>query len=203
MKCLLLIDVQNDFMPGGALAVQEGDEIIPVINKIQEKFELVVATQDWHPEGHASFASSHPDHSVFETIRLEGLDQVLWPDHCIQDSDGANFHPDLVESRIEAVFRKGTNPKIDSYSGFYDNAHLKSTGLSGYLKDKKMTEIYVAGLAADYCVYFSIKDALAEGFEVCLLEDATRAIDAKNYQKAKTEMLRRGARILTSEELIF
>ncbi len=203
MKTLLLIDVQNDFMPGGALAVNEGDAIVPVINDIIDQFDLVVATQDWHPAGHASFASSHEDHEVFDVIKLDGLDQVLWPDHCVQNTDGAEFHSDLTMAKVEAIFRKGTDIKIDSYSGFYDNAHLKSTGLSGYLKEKGAKEIYVAGLAADYCVYFSIKDALDEGFEVCLLEDATRAIDEDGFQKAKTDILRRGGKILNSADLNF
>lgn len=203
MKTLLLIDVQNDFMPGGALAVERGDEIVPVINNIQDQFDLIIATQDWHPNGHASFASVHEGHDEFEVIKLDGLDQVLWPDHCIQNTNGAEFHPDLQTRKIEAIFRKGTDIKIDSYSGFYDNAHLKSTGLSGYLKEKGTTELYVAGLAADYCVYFSIKDAIDEGFEICLLEDATRAIDQEGYNKAKTDILRRGGKILRSDDLSF
>ncbi len=203
MKTLLLIDVQNDFMPGGALAVNEGDAIVPVINDIIDQFDLVVATQDWHPAGHASFASSHEGQEVFDVIKLDGLDQVLWPDHCVQNTNGAEFHPDLTMAQVEAIFRKGSDVKIDSYSGFYDNAHLKSTGLSGYLKEKGAREIYVAGLAADYCVYFSIKDALDEGFEVCLLEDATRAIDEDGFQKAKTDILRRGGKILNSADLNF
>lgn len=203
MKTLLLIDVQNDFMPGGALAVKEGDAIVPVINDIIDQFDLVVATQDWHPAGHASFASGHEDQEVFDVIKLDGLDQVLWPDHCVQNTNGAEFHPDLKMAKVEAIFRKGTDIKVDSYSGFYDNAHLKSTGLSGYLKEKGAKEIYVAGLAADYCVYFSIKDALDEGFVVCLLEDATRAIDEDGFQKAKTDILRRGGKILNSADLNF
>ncbi|WBL25562.1 bifunctional nicotinamidase/pyrazinamidase [Zunongwangia sp. HGR-M22] len=200
MKALVLIDVQNDFMPGGALAVPGGDEIVPIINKLQEKFDLVIATQDWHPAGHASFASTHSK-KTFEVIDLNGIDQVMWPDHCIQGSDGAAFHKDLKLDKIEAIFRKGTNPEIDSYSGFYDNAHLKSTGLSGYLKEKEVNELYFAGLACDFCVAFSVKDALAEGFKSFLIEDATRAIDAEGFKKAKAEIEANGGKILNSDEV--
>lgn len=203
MRTLLIIDAQNDFMPGGALAVPEGDEIVPLINELQPKFELVIATQDWHPAVHASFASSHDEGKEFEVIKLGGLDQVLWPDHCVQNTKGADFHPGLETSRIEAIFRKGTDPKIDSYSGFYDNAHLKSTGLTGYLKEKGATELYFVGLAADYCVYFSIKDALEEGFDCSLIEDGTRALKAENFERAKIDILRKGGRVIRSPELEF
>ena len=200
MKALLLIDVQNDFMPGGALAVPEGDQIVPIINKIQHKFDLVLATQDWHPAGHASFASTHGK-DIYELIDLNGIDQVMWPDHCVQGTKGADFHDDLKLDKIEAIFRKGTNPGIDSYSGFYDNAHLKSTGLSGYLKEKGVTELYFVGLAGDYCVAFSVKDALAEGFTSFLIEDATRAIDAEGFEKAKAEIVEKGGKILNADEV--
>ena len=200
MKALLLIDVQNDFMPGGALAVPEGDQIVPIINKIQHKFDLVLATQDWHPAGHASFASTHGK-DIYELVDLNGIDQVMWPDHCVQGTKGADFHDDLKLDKIEAIFRKGTNPEIDSYSGFYDNAHLKSTGLGGYLKEKGVTELYFAGLAGDYCVAFSVKDALAEGFTSFLIEDATRAIDAEGFEKAKAEIVEKGGKILNADEV--
>ncbi len=200
MKALLLIDVQNDFMPGGALAVPEGDQIVPIINKIQHKFDLVLATQDWHPAGHASFASTHGK-DLYEIIDLNGIDQVMWPDHCVQGTKGADFHAELKLDKIEAIFRKGTNPEIDSYSGFYDNAHLKSTGLSGYLKEKGVTELYFAGLAGDFCVAFSVKDALAEGFTSFLIEDATRAIDAEGFEKAKAEIVEKGGKILNADEV--
>lgn len=202
MRTLIIIDVQNDFIPGGALAVPEGDEIVPLINKLQPKFDLVIATQDWHPEGHASFASSHLGKTQFESIKLEGLEQVLWPDHCVQNSEGAEFHPDLETARIEATFRKGTNPKIDSYSGFYDNAHLKSTGLAGYLREKGAKELYFCGLAAEFCVFFSLKDALVEGFQATLIEDATRALDNEQFEKAKAEIREKGGEILNSEEIL-
>lgn len=202
MRCLVIIDVQNDFTPGGALAVPEGDQIVPLINKLQPHFELVIATQDWHPEGHASFASSHLGKTEFETIKIDGMDQVMWPDHCVQNTKGAEFHPDLETARIEAIFRKGTNPKIDSYSGFYDNAHLKSTGLSGHLREKGVTELYFCGLAAEYCVFFSLKDALGEDFEAILIEDATRALDDLDFEKAKSEIREKGGKIISSEELL-
>lgn len=201
MKVLILIDVQNDFMPGGALAVPEGDQIVPLINKLQAQFDLVIATQDWHPAGHASFASSHENGKEFEVIKLDGLDQVLWPDHCVQNTKGAEFHPGLETFKIEAIFRKGTDPKIDSYSGFYDNAHLKSTGLAGYLREKGADELYFAGLAADYCVYFSVKDALDEGFNCTLIEDGTRALKAEDFEKARIDILRKGGRVVKSADL--
>ena len=203
MNALVIIDVQNDFMPGGALAVPKGDEIVPLINDLQDKFELVIATQDWHPAGHASFASSHENAREFEVIKLDGLDQVLWPEHCIQNSEGANFHSDLKTSKIEAIFRKGTDIKIDSYSGFYDNAHLKSTGLTGYLREKKVKNLYFVGLAAEYCVYFSITDAINEGFNCLLLEDGTRALNKDDFEKAKIDILRKGGKIISSRELEF
>lgn len=203
MRALVVIDVQNDFMPGGALAVPDGDKIVPLVNRLQEKFDLVIATQDWHPPKHASFASSHKGSNEFEVIKLDGLDQVLWPEHCIQNTEGANFHSDLKTSKIEAIFRKGTDIKIDSYSGFYDNAHLKSTGLKGYLKEKGVNELYFVGLAAEYCVYFSIKDALAEGFQTTLIEDGTRALNEEDLEKTKLDILRKGGKIIASEELDF
>ena len=201
MKVLIVIDVQNDFMPGGPLAVPRGDEVVPVINRLMPKFDLVIATQDWHPEGHSSFASSHKGAKNFEVIKLNGLDQVMWPDHCIQGSKGASFHTDLKTDQFETIFRKGTNPRIDSYSGFYDNAHLKSTGLAGYLKDKKAETLYFAGLAADYCVYFSMKDAIEEGFDSVLIEDATRALDTGGFEKARLDLLRKGGKVVNSEKL--
>ncbi|MDT0685399.1 bifunctional nicotinamidase/pyrazinamidase [Autumnicola psychrophila] len=201
MKALLIIDVQNDFMPGGALAVPEGDKIVSLVNNLQGKFELVIATQDWHPQNHASFAENHSEKNEFETIDLNGIQQILWPVHCVQNSEGAEFHPELKIAKIEAIFRKGTNPEIDSYSGFYDNAHLKSTGLSGYLREKGVKEIYFCGLAAEFCVSFSVKDALQEGFSAILIEDATRALDKSEFKKAKEEIIKNGGKIITSEEL--
>src|SRR5690606_8099126 len=201
MKTLLIIDVQNDFIPGGSLPVPEGDQVVSLINRLQKEFDLVVATQDWHPVGHASFASSHAGNKEFDVVKINGLDQVLWPDHCVQGSTGAEFHPQLETLRIESIFRKGTDPTIDSYSGFYDNAHLKSTGLSGYLKEKGANELYITGLAGEFCVYFSALDALTEGFSVTLIEDATRPLDDEAFETAKIDILRKGGRILSSDNL--
>ncbi len=197
-----MIDIQNDFLPGGALAVPEGDRIIPLANQMQPHFDLVVATQDWHSQNHKSFASQHPGKNVFEVTTLQGLEQVLWPDHCMQDTAGAELARALEQNRIEAIFRKGTNPEIDSYSGFYDNGRLKSTGLADYLRGKGITQVYLAGLAADYCVYFSAKDALTEGFEVYYIEDAVRAIDAAGFEKAKADLVARGGQLVQSHTLL-
>jgi len=202
MKALLLIDIQNDFIPGGALAVPEGDKIISIVNQLQPQFDLVVATQDWHPTHHKSFASSHPGYSTFEKIDLNGLEQVLWPDHCLQNSWGAAFSPELQMQQVEAIFRKGTNPDIDSYSGFYDNGHRKTTGLADYLRGKQVKEVYLAGLAGDYCVYFSAKDALQEEFIIFLIDDAIRAINYDDYQLAKDDIRQKGGKIINSKDLL-
>ncbi|MBK5192565.1 MAG: bifunctional nicotinamidase/pyrazinamidase [Flavobacteriaceae bacterium] len=201
MKTLVIIDMQNDFIPGGSLAVPEGDQIVTLINKLQEEFDLVIATQDWHPRDHSSFAANHPGKKEFEKIELHGQEQVLWPVHCVQNSDGARFHPELNTARIETIFRKGTSKEIDSYSGFYDNAHIKSTGLAGYLKEKGAGELYFCGLAAEYCVYFSVMDALKAGFSATLIEDATRPLDVENFQRAKENILKAGGKIIKSREL--
>jgi len=196
MKALLLIDIQNDFIPGGALPVPGGDEIIDLVNNLQSHFDLVVATQDWHPANHKSFASQHKGRQVFEKIELDGLEQVLWPDHCVQGTKGAAFSPKLEMNRVEAIFRKGTDANIDSYSGFFDNGHLKSTGLADYLKGKGVTEVYLVGLAGDYCVYFSAKDAIDEGFQTYLIEDAIRSIDKDNFEKAKKDITNKGGKLI-------
>ncbi len=189
MHALIIVDIQHDFTPGGRLAVPMGNEIIPLVNTLQDAFSLVVATQDWHPQNHKSFASSHPGKKPFERIMLHGLSQVLWPDHCIQGSAGAQLHGDLNANKIEAIFRKGMDPEIDSYSGFYDNGYKKSTGLAGYLRERKVQKVYVCGLAADYCVFYTAKDALKENFETYIIEDATRAIDPKRISKCKRRNL--------------
>jgi nicotinamidase/pyrazinamidase len=201
MKVLVITDVQIDFVPGGSLAVPDGDKIIPVINQLQEKFGLVITTQDWHPQNHISFASNHHGKKPFDKIEWQGMEQILWPDHCIQNSIGAEFHPDLETGRVEAVFRKGTDWQIDSYSGFYDNGHLKNTGLAGYLRGRHADELYFCGLAADFCVYFSILDAIQEGFSTILIEDATRPIDAKNFEKIKVELTEKGCKFTTAKNL--
>lgn len=201
MKTLIIVDAQIDFMPGGALEVKGGDQIIPVINNILPKFELVVATQDWHPEGHKSFAGNHPGKKEFEEIELNGLKQTLWPPHCIQGSSGAEFHPDLEIRPVEAIFRKGMETEIDSYSGFYDNGHRKSTGLAGYLKDKGSEELYFCGLAADICVYYTLLDALRLGFSATLIEDAAVPLAPESFENIKSDILEKGGRIINSEEL--
>jgi len=201
MKTLIIVDVQNDFMPGGHLEVLHGDRIIPVINRIQNLFEVVLATQDWHPENHSSFASNHYDKKPFDKIVLHGMEQILWPDHCIQESYGAGFHPDLATKKIAAIFRKGMDSEIDSYSGFYDNGHKLSTGLSGYLKEKGTKEIYLCGLAADICVYYTILDSINEGFSSTLIEDASCPLNQDNFNDAKCELAKRGVHIINSNEL--
>lgn len=201
MKALLLIDVQNDFVPGGALPVAGGADIIPLLNGLQPYFDLVVATQDWHPAHHGSFASQHPGQAAFSQSTLNGLPQTLWPDHCVQNRHGAALHPALDTARVEAIFRKGTDPEIDSYSGFFDNGHRKSTGLAAYLRDRGVRQVYVAGLAADFCVYFSAKDAQAEGFETFFLADATRAINATGLAAALADLRSLGVQVVQSAAL--
>lgn len=196
MKALIVVDIQNDFLQGGSLAVQGGNEIIPVINSIQEKFDLVVATQDWHPKGHKSFASQHSNKSVYDKIDLNGIEQVLWPDHCVQGTVGAEISSELNQNKIEAIFRKGMNTTIDSYSGFYDNGKLKCTGLGDFLKGRGVKEIFVCGLAADYCVYFTAKDALELGFTSAIIENATKAIDVSNFENIKRNFIQNGGNII-------
>jgi nicotinamidase/pyrazinamidase len=174
---LLVIDVQNDFCPGGALAVHDGDAVVPTINRIAQRFGHVVLTQDWHPAGHSSFASSHPGAAPFESIAMPYGQQTLWPDHCVQGTPGAAFHPDLSTVSAELVIRKGFRPEIDSYSAFYENDRQTPTGLAGYLRERGLTRIFLVGLATDYCVYFSALDARRLGFEVVVIESACRAID--------------------------
>lgn len=202
MNTLIIIDAQNDFMPGGSLAVPDGDKIIPTINALQEHFDLVIATQDWHPEDHGSFASAHAGKQAFDKTQLNGLEQILWPDHCVQKSKGADFHPDLEQASIEAIFRKGMDPGIDSYSGFYDNGHKKNTGLTGYLRERGAKELYFCGLAADVCVQYSVRDAIREGFSARLITDATRAIDDDAFKDIRQELKEKGCRMMQSDELI-
>lgn len=201
MKTLIIIDMQNDFIPGGSLEVPEGDEIIPIINNIQKKFDLVIATQDWHPKEHVSFASNHDGKKPFDTIEWHDMKQILWPDHCVQNSKGAKFHADIDMTKVEAIFRKGMDREIDSYSGFYDNGHEKNTGLAGYLRGREAKEIFFCGLAADVCVNFSINDALDEGFSTTLIEDATRAIDEEEYHKAREQLENKGCKFTKSSGL--
>ncbi|HAT8357930.1 TPA: bifunctional nicotinamidase/pyrazinamidase [Legionella pneumophila] len=202
MKTLIILDVQNDFMPGGSLGVPNGDAIVPVINSILHYFDLIVASQDWHPPNHISFASNHPGQKPFEKIKLGDMEQTLWPEHCVQGSIGAQFHPQLNTNPIEAIFRKGTDPNIDSYSGFYDNLHQKTTGLAGYLREKGAKELYFCGLCADICVYFTIKDAIKEGFTCCLIENATQALVKEDFIKIKKEFINLGVGIIESHTVM-
>ncbi len=174
---LLLVDVQHDFLPGGALAVPQGDEILPIIASLQPMFDFIVATQDWHPAHHGSFAANHPGTQPGQQIDLEGLSQILWPVHCVQGSSGADFPTTLDQSRWQAVFQKGKNPLVDSYSGFFDNARRGDTGLANYLKSKGIARVFVCGLALDYCVKFTALDAQSLGFKTYVLTDATRAVN--------------------------
>ncbi len=197
MNALILVDIQNDFLPGGALAVPQGDEVIAVANALQAKYDLVVATQDWHPAGHKSFASAHPDKKPGEVIELEGLSQVLWPDHCVQQSPGAAFASALDLRKVEKVFQKGTNPSIDSYSGFFDNGHRQSTGLGDWLKARGIDAVSVVGLATDYCIKFTALDARQLGFRTVLYEDAARGVELApgDVARAIEEMRQAGVEI--------
>lgn len=204
MKALIIVDVQNDFLPGGTLAVNHGDEIIPVVNKLQYsgKFDLIVASQDWHPEDHGSFASNHQGKKPFEKAILSGLEQILWPDHCVQGTEGAEFSDLLDTKNIEAIFRKGMDKNIDSYSGFYDNGKLKATGLAAYLIGRKINEVFVAGLAGDFCVFFTSMDAIDAGFKTTLIKDATRSIDENNFQNAIKQLKEKGENVIDSSAIL-
>ncbi|MGA2141305.1 MAG: bifunctional nicotinamidase/pyrazinamidase [Brevinematales bacterium] len=202
MKAFIIVDVQNDFCPGGALAVKDGDQVVQVINSLEDKFDLVLATQDWHPKDHGSFASviGRP---VYEKIKLSGLDQILWPDHCVQDTPGADFHPGLRRDKIEKVFRKGMERNIDSYSGFFDNGHKKATGLGDFLKTRYVTDVYIAGLATDYCVKYTALDALSLGFQTYVIKDACRGVNVSPDDSAKAfdDMNAAGVKLINSNDL--
>ena len=204
MNALILVDLQHDFLPGGALAVGGGDEIPPLANGLMDAFDCVVATQDWHPANHGSFAANHPGSHVGQVIELHGLPQVLWPIHCVQGTRGAEFSSALNVSGINRVFHKGTDPTIDSYSGLYDNGHRKSTGLKEYLKERSVLRVYILGLATDYCVKFTALDAAAEGFQVYLIEDACRGVDLRrgDVSDALTEMKFAGVTMIKSSDVM-
>lgn len=204
MRALILVDIQNDFLPGGALAVPEGDVVVPVANVIQGRFPLVVATQDWHPANHASFTVNHPGREVFDQIDLHGLPQTLWPVHCVQNTWGAELAPGLQRERIAKVFQKGTDPGIDSYSGFFDNGHRRATGLGDWLKQKAVTDVFVCGLATDYCVKFTALDAVALGFKTYLILDACRGVNLgpTDVEKAVNEMKKAGVEVLKSTSIV-
>ncbi|MBU2326070.1 MAG: bifunctional nicotinamidase/pyrazinamidase [Alphaproteobacteria bacterium] len=206
-KALLLIDIQNGFCPGGNLPVAEGDEVVPVANRLMAsgKYDIIVASQDWHPSNHGSFASQHRGKKPFDMGELSGQPQVMWPDHCVQDSVDAEFHPELATDRIDFVQRKGENPKVDSYSAFRDNDKAALTGLADWLKAKGVTELDVMGLATDYCVRFSALDAvdMLPGAKVRLIADGCRGIDPKGVEEAIEAMRQAGVEITDSSRIGF
>jgi nicotinamidase/pyrazinamidase len=201
---LVLVDLQYDFMPGGSLAVACGDEVVPVANAVQRAFELVIATQDWHPPDHGSFASNHAGMRPGQVIELAGLQQILWPDHCVQGSHGAELHRDLEIGHLAGVFRKGVDREIDSYSAFFDNAHRRSTGLAELLRERGVTAVYLLGLATDYCVKYSALDAVHLGLRTFVIEDGCRAVNLQpaDGEEALAAMRAAGVTIIQSRELI-
>jgi nicotinamidase/pyrazinamidase len=204
MHALVIVDAQNDFMPPGSLPVRDGDAVVAVANDLMRRFDLVVATQDWHPADHGSFASAHPGHAPGDTVELGGIEQVLWPDHCVQNSAGASFHSGLDVAGVSAVVRKGFDPEIDSYSGFFDNGHRRDTGMAALLKHHGVTDIVLMGLATDYCVKFTALDARELGFDVTLAVDGCRAVDLQlgDGHRAIEVMAAAGCRIATAADLM-
>lgn len=201
-SALIVIDVQNDFCPGGALAVPGGDEVLPLVNRLIGAFEHVILTQDWHPAGHSSFASSHAGQSPFATIRMPYGDQTLWPDHCVQGTPGAEFHRDLAWTKAELVIRKGFRKAIDSYSAFYENDRTTPTGLAGYLRERGLNRLVMVGLATDFCVAYSALDAARLGFETTVVMDACRAIDLDgSLAAAEAQMRQAGVKLTESARL--
>lgn len=199
---LLVVDVQNDFCEGGALAVPNGDQVVPVINGLIDCFLHSIATQDWHPADHQSFASSHNDLEPFSTTELSYGPQILWPDHCIQGETGSSFHKDLDQDSLELIIRKGFRKEIDSYSAFFENDQSTTTGLTGYLQSRGIKRIFLCGLATDFCVYYSAIDAVKQGFETFVIADACRAIDMDgSLEKAMIHMRESGVEIISSDEL--
>ena len=203
MNALIIVDLQNDFLPGGALPVPRGDEVIPLANELQRRFDLVLATQDWHPPDDGSFAANHSGKKPGDRIILDGIEQILWPVHCVQNTHGAEFAPSFDTSRIAHIFHKGIDPRIDSYSTFFDNAHRRTTGLGDYLKERSIEDIYLLGLALDYCVKYSALDARQLGFNTRIVVDACRGIGLEpgDLDRALDEMKRAGAILLESREL--
>jgi len=195
-SALIIIDIQNDFCTGGSLAVKDGEAIIEHINVVQGNFDTIILTQDWHPEGHSSFASNH-NAEVFSNVEMDYGSQVLWPDHCIQGSGGAHFHRNLNTNNCDLILRKGCNPKIDSYSAFFENDKITPTGLDGYLIKKEIREIYLCGLAFDYCVFYSALDGIKLGFDVFIFQDLTKAIDLNDsYENTKNKMIEKGIKLI-------
>ena len=202
-RALILVDLQNDFVAGGALAVADGDAVVAVANRMQPRFDLVIATQDWHPQNHQSFASAHAGKKAGDVIDLHGLPQVLWPTHCVQESAGADFVATLSTESIHHVVRKGTDPEIDSYSGFFDNGHRKKTEMTSLLQDACVDEVWVMGLATDYCVKFTALDSVEQGFPTVLIVDGCRAVnlDPDDGAEAIAQMRRAGVRIMESTDV--
>ena len=199
---LVLIDIQNDFCPGGALAVNQGDEIVDISNKIQERFKIKIITQDWHPSTHKSFASNHEGKEPLSIVEMFYGPQVLWPNHCIQGTEGSEFHSKLVTDNADLIIRKGFRPEIDSYSAFFENDQKTPTGLDGYLKSRGINTIYLCGLALDFCVYFSAIDGAKLGYNVIVIEDACRAIDLNgSLENSLNDMKSKGIRLLTTSNL--
>jgi nicotinamidase/pyrazinamidase len=200
MRALILVDLQYDFCPGGALQVARGDETITIANRLLPHFPIVAATQDWHPPDHGSFAANHPGKQPYEMIDLHGLMQVLWPTHCVQHTHGAEIHADLDRSKISEIFQKGTDPTVDSYSGFFDNGKRKATGLGEWLKARWIKQVYVMGLATDFCVKHTALDARALGFDVWVIEDGCRPVEQKpgDGDRALAEMRGQGCAIVES-----
>lgn len=204
MNALILVDLQYDFMPGGALAVTDGDQVIAVANQLMPHFDMVVATQDWHPANHKSFASQHDGMGVGDVVQLDGVEQMLWPDHCVQGTPGADLHEDLDTKRIHQIVQKGTNTQIDSYSGFFDNGHRQATGLAAVLKQSDVTEVAVMGLATDYCVKFTALDALELGLKTTLISDGCRGVDLNpgDVEQAIADMQAAGVQVLDADRWI-
>jgi nicotinamidase/pyrazinamidase len=204
MRYLILVDLQYDFMPGGALAVAEGDRVVAVAKRLMPHFDGIVATQDWHPADHQSFASQHEGNNVGDLIELNGLPQILWPDHCVQGTRGALLHEELDTGRVQHIIQKGTDQRIDSYSSFFDNGHRKSTGLPELLKEHGVTDVALMGLATDYCVKFTALDAVNLGLNATLIEDGCRGVDFKtgDVDRAIAEMRDAGLRIILADEMI-
>lgn len=203
MKALLIVDLQNDFCKDGALEVPDANKIVPVVNQLVVSFDRVIQTQDWHPDGHHSFASSHDGKKPYDTVEMDYGTQVLWPDHCVQGSKGGEFHPDLNTTKSQVIIRKGFRKEIDSYSTFYENDHETKTGLTGYLNDLGITDLYTVGLATDFCVKWSIMDGIKEGFNMHIVEDAVKGIDLDgSLDAAWKEMNEAGVNITTSNELL-
>lgn len=203
-KVLLVVDIQNDFLPGGSLAVSNGNKILPAVNRLIDKFDIIVATQDWHPADHISFASNHKSGNEYDVVDLNGISQVLWPDHCIQGSKGAAFHKDLKTDKFAAVIRKGFRKDLDSYSAFFENDKSTPTGLSGFLQTLKITDVFICGIALDYCVYFSAVDSLKCGFSTSIIVDASMGIDfpEDNIENTMNDFKSKGGYLVRSGDLL-